>query len=74
VYGHDNFPDGPLLYEGRSNLDTLNLDTLAWRIGRLVIGIFDDAKAGGEGGWAGGSYRDQGIAGWFLKQTETANI
>jgi serine/threonine protein phosphatase 1 len=42
VHGHDNFPDGPLLYEGRSNLDTQ-----AWRTGRLVIGIFDDAKEGG---------------------------
>jgi serine/threonine protein phosphatase 1 len=42
VHGHDNFPDGPLLVEGRSNLDTL-----AWRTGRLVIGIFDDARAGG---------------------------
>ena len=42
VHGHDNFPDGPLLYEGRSNLDTL-----AWRTGRLTIGIFDDDKAGG---------------------------
>jgi serine/threonine protein phosphatase 1 len=42
VHGHDNFPEGPLLYEGRSNLDTA-----AWRTGRLVIGIFDDAKAGG---------------------------
>jgi serine/threonine protein phosphatase 1 len=42
VHGHDNFPEGPLLYEGRSNLDTL-----AWRTGRLVIGIFDDAKSGG---------------------------
>jgi serine/threonine protein phosphatase 1 len=42
VHGHDNFPEGPLLLEGRSNLDTL-----AWRTGRLVIGIFDDAKAGG---------------------------
>jgi serine/threonine protein phosphatase 1 len=42
VHGHDNFPDGPLLYPGRSNLDTL-----AWRTGRLMIGIFDDAKAGG---------------------------
>ena len=42
VHGHDNFPEGPLLYEGRSNLDTQ-----AWRTGRLVIGIFDDAKAGG---------------------------
>jgi serine/threonine protein phosphatase 1 len=42
VHGHDNFPEGPLLYQDRSNLDTL-----AWRTGRLVIGIFDDAKPGG---------------------------
>jgi serine/threonine protein phosphatase 1 len=42
VHGHDNFPDGPLLHPGRSNLDTQ-----AWRTGRLVIGVFDDAKAGG---------------------------
>jgi serine/threonine protein phosphatase 1 len=42
VHGHDNFPDGPLLYEGRSNLDTQ-----AWRTGRLIVGIFDDDKAGG---------------------------
>ena len=42
VHGHDNNPAGPLLYEGRSNLDTA-----AWRSGRLVIGIFDDGKPGG---------------------------
>jgi serine/threonine protein phosphatase 1 len=42
VHGHDNFPDGPLLYEGRSNLDTQ-----AWRTGRLIVGVFDDDKAGG---------------------------
>jgi serine/threonine protein phosphatase 1 len=42
VHGHDNFPEGPLLYEGRTNFDTA-----AWRTGRLVIGIFDDTKAGG---------------------------
>jgi predicted MPP superfamily phosphohydrolase len=42
VHGHDNFPDGPLLYEGRTNLDTL-----AWRTGRLTIGIFEDGRAGG---------------------------
>ncbi len=42
VHGHDNAPDGPLLYEGRSNLDTC-----AWRTGRLVIGIFDDDTPGG---------------------------
>jgi serine/threonine protein phosphatase 1 len=42
VHGHDNFPDGPLLYPGRTNLDTL-----AWRTGRLTIGVFDDRKPGG---------------------------
>src|SRR5579872_6632450 len=42
VHGHDNCPHGPLLYEGRTNLDTL-----AWRTGRLTIGIFDDDKPGG---------------------------
>jgi serine/threonine protein phosphatase 1 len=42
VHGHDNFPGGPLLYEGRTNLDTL-----AWRTGRLVIGVFDDDRPGG---------------------------
>jgi serine/threonine protein phosphatase 1 len=42
VHGHGSFPDGPRLYEGRTNLDTR-----AWRTGRLVIGVFDDGKAGG---------------------------
>jgi serine/threonine protein phosphatase 1 len=42
VHGHDNCPGGPLLYEGRTNLDTL-----AWRTGRLMIGVFDDDAAGG---------------------------
>ena len=42
VHGHDNQPDGPLLYEGRTNLDTL-----AWRTGRLTIGVFDDDRPGG---------------------------
>ena len=42
VHGHDNDPEGPLLYEGRSNLDTL-----AWRTGRLTVGVFDDDRPGG---------------------------
>jgi serine/threonine protein phosphatase 1 len=42
VHGHDNFPEGPLLYQGRTNLDTL-----AWRTGRLTIGAFDDDRPGG---------------------------
>jgi serine/threonine protein phosphatase 1 len=41
-HGHDNHPDGPLLYAGRTNLDTL-----AWRTGRLTVGIFDDDRPGG---------------------------
>ena len=42
VHGHDNYPDGPQLYQGRTNLDTQ-----AWRTGRLMVGIFDDRRAGG---------------------------
>jgi len=42
VHGHDNFPNGPLLYQGRTNLDTL-----AWRTGRLTVGVFDDVRPGG---------------------------
>jgi serine/threonine protein phosphatase 1 len=42
VHGHDSFADGPKLFEGRTNLDTR-----AWRTGRLVIGVFDDDKPGG---------------------------
>jgi serine/threonine protein phosphatase 1 len=42
VHGHDSFSGGPLLYEGRTNLDTL-----AWRTGRLTVGIFEDDRPGG---------------------------
>jgi serine/threonine protein phosphatase 1 len=42
VHGHDSFLDAPKLYEGRTNLDSR-----AWRTGRLIIGVFDDEKAGG---------------------------
>jgi len=42
VHGHDNQVDGPVLVEGRSNLDTC-----AWRTGRLTIGVFDDDQPGG---------------------------
>lgn len=42
VHGHDQHADGPLLRAGRSNLDTL-----AWKTGRLVIGVFDDDTPGG---------------------------
>lgn len=42
VHGHDSFADGPLLYEGRTNLDTK-----AWETGRLMIGVFHDGRPGG---------------------------
>lgn len=41
VHGHTPNPHGPERYENRTNLDTL-----AWRTGRLVIAVFDDAKPG----------------------------
>jgi serine/threonine protein phosphatase 1 len=42
VHGHDAKVDGPVLTKGRTNLDTL-----AWKTGRLVVGVFDDALPGG---------------------------
>jgi serine/threonine protein phosphatase 1 len=42
VHGHDARPDGPILTKGRTNLDAM-----AWRMGRLVIGVFDDSVPGG---------------------------
>jgi len=42
VHGHDKDPDGPLLYPGRTNLDTA-----AWKTGRLTVGVFDDNRPGG---------------------------
>jgi serine/threonine protein phosphatase 1 len=42
VHGHHQHEEGPLLFAGRSNFDTL-----AWLTGRLVVGVFDDDVAGG---------------------------
>lgn len=42
VHGHHQHAHGPELFAGRTNLDTF-----AWRTGRLVVGVFDDAKPGG---------------------------
>lgn len=41
VHGHHQFEDGPKCYKGRTDLDTF-----AWHTGRLVVGVFDDDKAG----------------------------
>jgi Calcineurin-like phosphoesterase len=42
VHGHNSNAEGPELFEGRTNLDTL-----AWRTGRLVTGVFHDDAPGG---------------------------
>lgn len=42
VHGHEQYEDGPVLHEGRSDFDTL-----AWWTGRLVVGVFDDDVPGG---------------------------
>lgn len=42
VHGHDRHPDGPLISAGRCNLDTN-----AWKTGRLTVGVFDDDTPGG---------------------------
>lgn len=42
VHGHDRAESGPLLFRGRTNLDTK-----AWSTGRLVVGVFADDQAGG---------------------------
>jgi serine/threonine protein phosphatase 1 len=45
VHGHHQFESGPLLFQGRTDLDTF-----AWYTGRLVVGVFDDDKPGGPSG------------------------
>ena len=42
VHGHDANPKAPIVTGGKTNLDGM-----AWRTGRLVIGIFEDKRPGG---------------------------
>lgn len=42
VHGHEQIEDGPVLLDGRTNLDTG-----AYYTGRLVVGVFDDDVPGG---------------------------
>ncbi|SHM85334.1 metallophosphoesterase [Bradyrhizobium lablabi] len=42
VHGHHADPKAPLVTSGKTNLDGL-----AWKTGRLVIGVFDDDRPGG---------------------------
>jgi serine/threonine protein phosphatase 1 len=42
VHGHHSNPDAPIVTKGKTNLDAL-----AWKTGRLVIGVFEDDRPGG---------------------------
>lgn len=42
VHGHDSSASNPLMLPGRTNLDTL-----AWRTGRLIVAVYDDEMPGG---------------------------
>lgn len=42
VHGHDANARAPLVTKGKTNLDGL-----AWKTGRLVIGVFEDGRPGG---------------------------
>jgi serine/threonine protein phosphatase 1 len=42
VHGHHANPKAPIVTRGRTNLDGL-----AWKTGRLVIGVFEDDQPGG---------------------------
>jgi len=42
VHGHHQFAEGPMLYAGRTDLDTF-----AWFTGRIVVGVFNDEVPGG---------------------------
>jgi serine/threonine protein phosphatase 1 len=42
VHGHHANPEAPIVTKGRTNLDGL-----AWKTGRLVIGVFKDDQPGG---------------------------
>jgi serine/threonine protein phosphatase 1 len=43
VHGHHQFEDGPHVWHGRNGGRT-DLDTYAWKTGRLVVGVFDDTQ------------------------------
>lgn len=39
VHGHHQFADGPHTWSGRTDLDTF-----AWKTGRIVVGVFNDTQ------------------------------
>lgn len=43
VHGHHQFADGPHTWGGKRGGRT-DLDTFAWKTGRIVVGVFDDTQ------------------------------
>jgi calcineurin-like phosphoesterase family protein len=61
VHGHQGNPSAPIVTMGKTNLDGV-----AWKTGRLVVGVFDDDRPGGAsefleivGPPGGSSWRDK---------------
>jgi serine/threonine protein phosphatase 1 len=46
VHGHHASPNAPIVTKGSTNLDAL-----AWKTGRLVIGVFENDRPGGASGF-----------------------
>lgn len=44
VHGHHQFEDGPHEWKGSKRGGRTDLDTYAWKTGRIVIGVFDDTQ------------------------------
>lgn len=44
VHGHHQFADGPHEWADRKRGGRTDLDTFAWKTGRLVVGVFDDTQ------------------------------
>lgn len=44
VHGHHQFADGPHEWKGSKRGGRVDLDTFAWKTGRIVIGVFDDTQ------------------------------
>jgi serine/threonine protein phosphatase 1 len=42
VHGHHAIEKGPIVLKHRTNLDAM-----AWKTGRLVVGVFEDERPGG---------------------------
>lgn len=44
VHGHHQHRDGPHTWKDAKKGGRTNLDTFAWKTGRLVVGVFDDSQ------------------------------